>query len=1351
VGRFQAVATRLSIVGALALIVGSSLVAGVITQALTSSAFADTAPYETFCANTPLGNIVLNDVTLTGSLSPASPSAGQQFSLTGLQTQEQLPASVVQAAQAAGLTSLTGTVDTTIDATGATPPSISTGPMAFDVPIPNPIPSSGVTLGVPSAPATVGPFTATSSNVTLSSNSESETTFQDGQGIGLLDLQCVSYANDSLPQSGFTNETPPGLPVSPVIATAGQTSPPPSPTALTGPYELYCPHTPVGDLVLNDVVTTATISPGSLSAGEQFNVTGYQTQIPLPAGLVSAAGGLGNSSFNGLAASSVDAYGATTTQVSTGSMAFDVPIPSSVPASGIGVDFPASPSTVGPFTANGGPITIAQDQSTLVVAALSNKAFKMSCTAYPNDSVPVSGSTGTAPEGPPIRPVIATASASGTFPITTTTPVPPLPPGTPVTSTGPYELYCPGSPVGDLVLNDTTTTASISPSTLSQGQQFQLTGFQTQFSIPQAVAQEAEGLGLTTITGDASMFLNTSGVANFGQVIPLPIAQSGPIQLPYPYPNPYGAIVDMPFDVTLPNPVPSTGVQFVATPPPGSLGTFTAVGGPIAIDVGEINLNVTEFGDSFGLFCTTYPNDSEPTGISAAAPTGSPVEPVIVTGVATVTPPPPVGPGSEGPYELYCPGTPVGNIVLNDVTTSATLSPAAPAPGDQFSVTGYQVQVPLPSSIASAAAALGNTSLTGTASTNIDAAGATPSSIPTGALSFAVPLPQQVPPSGVTLTVPSTPETVGPFTASSSSITIAQNADVSLVLVISGSNLNLNCTAYPNNSAPSGIASAPPATSPFSPVIVTAGQSTPPPTVPPTVPPTTPPTVPPGGLTGPYELYCPGTPVGNIALNNVTTTASIPAALTSGQSFSASNFQTQVLLPSSIVSAAAALGNSAITGTAVVKVDAAGATPASVSSGDIAINAPIPSPVPATGLTLNLPSPPGSVGPFTASGDAVTLTVDPDVSLALVVSGSTLNLTCKPYANDAASTGIVSSAPAGSPISPVIATSATTGTVPPTTPPTAPPIPTTTPGSTPTTTPGSTTTTTSTDSSAIAHAFDTLFDPSSSIAAKEAVIQNGASIETGLTNAFSSSLSSSATGASVDDISFPDSSGCTQAGLTSPCAQVTYDILGGNGSALLPNNQGYAVSVDGTWLIATNTVCTLLGLFYTAEGNTGAPPGCPATVSSTTPTTVPDASTPTSTAPASAPDATATTAPRGSSSTASPATTARPGASATNGSMGTSDPSSKPDPVVQANSGSLAFTGLGIVAQWLAIVGGALMIFGFALLAIVDTPRRVMYRLATLNAVGRRTAPRRHRAGRAGHGGDPNKASARETLWVSRR
>ena len=99
-GRFQHVANRLSIVGALALIIGSSLVAGVIAQAVTSAAYADTVPYETFCAGTPAGNIVLNDVVVTGALSPASPTTGQQFNVTGLQVQEQLPASVVQDAEA---------------------------------------------------------------------------------------------------------------------------------------------------------------------------------------------------------------------------------------------------------------------------------------------------------------------------------------------------------------------------------------------------------------------------------------------------------------------------------------------------------------------------------------------------------------------------------------------------------------------------------------------------------------------------------------------------------------------------------------------------------------------------------------------------------------------------------------------------------------------------------------------------------------------------------------------------------------------------------------------------------------------------------------------------------------------------------------------------------------------------------------------------------------------------------------------------------------------------------------------------------------------------------------------------
>ncbi len=1167
-GRFQHLATRLSIVGALALVVGTSLVAGVITQALTSSAFADTAPYETFCANTPAGNIVLNDVVVSGALSPSSPTTGQPFNVTGLVVKEQLPATIVQDAADTGLTSLTGTLTTSVDAIGATPPSISTGAMPFDIPIPNPVPSSGITLQVPSTPATVGPFTATSDNITVSEAPVLNTTDIDGDGIGLIALDCSSYPNDTLP-SGFTNTSPPGLPISPVIATAGQGGPPPAPPTITGPYELYCPHTPVGDLVLNDVVTTASISPSSLSAGEQFDVTGYHTHIPLPAGLVSAAAGLGNSSFNGLAASAVDAYGATPARASTGSMSFDVPIPSTVPSSGLGVDFPTAALTVGPFTASGGPVTIAEDQSTMVVAALSSKAFTMSCTAYPNDDIATSGSTGTAPTGNPIRPIIATASASGSTVTTTTAPPPVVPPTSP---TGPYELYCPGSPVGDLVLNDTTTSATITPSTLTQNQPFQLADLQTQFSIPQSVVQQAEALGLTQISGNMSMFLNATGVSQFSGPVgvvesspgtsvtdlpPTPTTTSVTVEpvspgVPFPQPiEPFPTFFDLPFTVTLPNPVPSSGVQFDAAVPSGEqVGSFTAAGGPISFGINEVNLNVTEFGDHFGLFCTPFANDTEPTGLTTTAPSGSPITPVIATGKATITPAPP----SVGPYELYCPGTPVGSIVMNDVTTSGALSSEDPLPGQSFTVTGYQNNLSIPQDIVSAAAALGNTMISGSATTQIDASGATPASSPSATMTFSVAIPTPVPASGLALAVPSTPGTIGPFTASGGPITISQGQQISLTLLASGSDtavpFSLTCTSYPNDTLPtSGITQTPPFGAPVSPVIASNGPPAPPPTIP-----TPPPTTPPGQTTGPYELYCPGTPVGNIALNNVTSTASLPGNLAIGQQFEATNFQTNLTIPSSIVSAAAALGNSAIVGDAVIRVDATGADPATVSSGPLDIDAPIPSPVPASGLALAVPSSPGTVGPFTPTGGEVTLTVDPAVSLALNVSGSTLNLTCKPFPNNAEATGIVARAPTAAPVAPVIATGST--------------------GTTPTT---------------------------------------------------------------------------------------------------------------------PTTV--------TASPTTG--PAPTTTLESTAPVTVTEPPTTTTPAPGSA-----TTATPASSTTAATATAA--GSSHTD----TADPTTAAGPVVAASSGALAFTGVGVIAQWLAVVGGALMVLGFVLLVMVDTPRRIMFRLA---------------------------------------
>lgn len=171
------------------------------------------------------------------------------------------------------------------------------------------------------------------------------------------------------------------------------------------------------------------------------------------------------------------------------------------------------------------------------------------------------------------------------------------------------------------------------------------------------------------------------------------------------------------------------------------------------------------------------------------------------------------------PYELFCPRTPVGNIVLNDVVTSGAISPSDPAPGETFHVTDYQTTLELPSSIASAAQALGNSDINGTSTSQIDASGASPTSASTGTATFDVPIPSPVPARGMELAFPNPAETVGPFTASEPQISITQDKDTTLTLNVSGSTLALNCIAYKNNSAATGIVSSAPSTKPIFPVI----------------------------------------------------------------------------------------------------------------------------------------------------------------------------------------------------------------------------------------------------------------------------------------------------------------------------------------------------------------------------------------------------------------------------------------------------------------------------------------------------------------------------------------------------
>ena len=61
--------------GGAALALCASVLVVVTSPEFVSPAFADSAPYELYCPGTPVGDIALNDVVTTGTVSPQDPSA----------------------------------------------------------------------------------------------------------------------------------------------------------------------------------------------------------------------------------------------------------------------------------------------------------------------------------------------------------------------------------------------------------------------------------------------------------------------------------------------------------------------------------------------------------------------------------------------------------------------------------------------------------------------------------------------------------------------------------------------------------------------------------------------------------------------------------------------------------------------------------------------------------------------------------------------------------------------------------------------------------------------------------------------------------------------------------------------------------------------------------------------------------------------------------------------------------------------------------------------------------------------------------------------------------------------------
>jgi LPXTG-motif cell wall-anchored protein len=220
--------------------------------------------------------------------------------------------------------------------------------------------------------------------------------------------------------------------------------------------------------------------------------------------------------------------------------------------------------------------------------------------------------------------------------------------------------------------------------------------------------------------------------------------------------------------------------------------------------------------------------------------------------------------------------------------------------------------------------------------------------------------------------------------------------------------------------------------------------------------------------TPPYELVCSGSSAVYV-FNDVVTYGTItPSDPKAGQKFDVTGYYTKLPVPSSLVSTAASI-QSTFEGTARSAVEVSGATPSSFSQGSQTFSQPISKG--STSLTVNVPTKPATLGPFTASGGPITVTQSPTSSLTIVLSATdALDQTCKAYSNNSNTpdSGILANSPTGGTTSPVITTSSASTTTPSTTSSTtttSTTTSTTVPSTSPTTTPSAAPTTPSSDSS----------------------------------------------------------------------------------------------------------------------------------------------------------------------------------------------------------------------------------------------------------------------------------------------
>jgi hypothetical protein len=136
-----------------------------------------------------------------------------------------------------------------------------------------------------------------------------------------------------------------------------------------------------------------------------------------------------------------------------------------------------------------------------------------------------------------------------------------------------------------------------------------------------------------------------------------------------------------------------------------------------------------------------------------------------------------------------------------------------------------------------------------------------------------------------------------------------------------------------------------------------------------------------------------------------------------------------------------------------------------------------------------------------------------------------------------------------------------------------------------TTTTGATTQTTALSPAAatsqVSAAFTTLFNANdSNVQAKLALLQDRSKYRAKFNALYASAeAKQNPTSAKVVSVTFPSTTACLASVQNPVCAKVVYDLdTATTGASLLANQSGYAVYIDGKWLVSDDTFCVLAGL-----------------------------------------------------------------------------------------------------------------------------------------------------------------------------